>query len=619
MQQARPREAAIRKVALGTCAAQMECRVDGSLIVRNFLPLGPYPDRLTERLDHWARVAPDRLWLAARDARGDWEKVTYREGRARVRRIAASLLTRNLSAERPIVILSGNGLSHALLATAALYAGIPYAAISPAYSLIATDFSKLRGIFELLTPGLVFVADGRRFARAIDTVVPAGVELIVETNPPGNRPTVSFSALERGRDGGRIDDAQRAITPDSVAKFLMTSGSTGVPKAVINTHRMLSANAEQITTHFAYFRDEPPVTLDWAPWNHTAGGNHNFNLVLYNGGTLYIDDGKPTADGIAATVRNLHDVSPNWYFNVPLGYEALVPHLRADAGLRAKFFRDLKLLWYAGAGMSRHTWDSLDELAVATTGERVTILTGLGATETAPFAMAADQTMVDAGLIGLPVRGCELKLVPTDDKFEARVRGPNITPGYWRRPDLTREAFDEEGFYRFGDALRFADPADVNKGFYFDGRIAEAFKLSTGTWVAVGPLRAALINHCAPYVQDAVIAGLDRDDIAALIFPNIDACRKLIARPTADLAEIAADPVVRRHIADLLTSFAAGATGSSNRVVRAALLSEAPSIDSSEMTEKGSLNQRAVLKNRAALVEALYERGEGDILAKQHA
>ncbi len=614
MPQHSPRTAPVRKAALGGCAAHVEQLAGGALLVRNMFPLGDFPERLTDRLDHWARVAPDRIWLAARDAGGEWQKITYGEGRARVRRIAASLLARNLSPERPIVILSGNGLSHALFGTAALYAGIPYVPVSPAYSLVSTDFQKLRGIFELMTPGMVFAADARPFARAINAVMPADAELVVEHNPPNGRAATSFTDLEQGADGPSVDAAHRAVAADTIAKFLLTSGSTGVPKAVINTHRMLAANAEQITSHFAYFRDEPPVTLDWAPWNHTAGGNHDFNLVLYNGGTLYIDDGRPTADGIAATVRNLHDISPNWYFNVPVGYDALVPHLRADAGLRAKFFSGLKLLWYAGAGISRHTWKELEAMAIETTGERITMLTGLGSTETAPFAMAADQTMVDAGMVGLPARGCEFKLVPVEQRFEARVRGPNITPGYWRQPELTRKAFDEDGFYCFGDALRFADPSDVNKGFYFDGRLAEAFKLSTGTWVAVGSLRAALINYCAPFVQDVVVAGSDRDHIAVLIFPNIDACRKLIGRPDASLAEIAANEVVRQRLAALLTSFSAAATGSSNRVVRATLLADAPSIDSSEMTDKGSLNQRAVLKNRAAIVEALYARGEGDIL-----
>lgn len=584
----------------------METLPGGALLVRNIHGLSDYPAHLTLTLDHWAATAPDRIWLAARTAKGPWQTVTYAQARARVRRIAASLLQRRLSAERPLVILSGNGMSHALLATAALYAGIPYAPISPAYSLISSDFAKLKYIFELLTPGLVFVDNASRYAHAIERAVPADIELAAEQCDLVNRRVTPFSEIEAASGEALVDTAHGRITPDTIAKFLFTSGSTGVPKAVINTQRMLCANAQQITEHFAYFRDEPPVTLDWAPWNHTAGGNHNFNLILYNGGTLYIDEGKPVPGAIEATVRNLRDVSPNWYFNVPKGYDALLPYLRRDPALRENFFRNLKLFWYAGAGMAQHIWDALDEMSVETTGERITILTGLGSTETAPFAMGSNETMVGAGMVGLPARGCDFKLVPSGDKFEARVRGPNITPGYWRQPELTKAAFDEDGFYKLGDALRFADRNDVNKGFYFDGRVAEDFKLSTGTWVTVGPLRAALIDHCAPFIQDVVIAGLDREFIAVLIFPDIENCRTLTGGAPGGLAEIASHPAVRARFAKLLAGFATEATGSSNRVVRAVLLSDGPSIDSSEMTDKGSLNQGAVLRNRAAIIEALY-------------
>jgi feruloyl-CoA synthase len=594
-----------REVRMAHCRASVEPLGSGELLVRNVQPLPPYPAHLTERLDAWARVTPDQVWLAARNTAGSWDKVTYDDGLARVRRIATALLKRNLSADRPIVILSGNGISHGLLATAALYAGIPYAPISTAYSLVSSDFAKLRYIFELLTPGLVFAADAA-YARAIEAVVPSGIEIVVERGSDGARAVTPFHVLERQSDTGEIDATHRAIQPDTIAKFLFTSGSTGLPKAVINTQRMLCANAEQITQHFAYFLDQPPVTLDWAPWNHTAGGNHNFNLVLYNGGTLYIDDGKPTPGAIDATGRNLREIAPTWYFNVPKGYDALIPHLQADRALRENFFKNLKLLWYAGAGMAQHIWDALDAMTIDTIGERITILTGLGATETAPFAMAANQTMVGAGLIGLPAQGCDFKLVPIDGKFEARVRGPNVTPGYWRQPELTRDAFDADGFYKIGDAIRFVDEADVNKGFYFDGRIAEDFKLSTGTWVTVGPLRGALIDHCAPYIQDVVIAGLDRGYVTALIFPDVDNCRKVADLPSAGLAEIASNAKIRAHFAKLLASFAAQATGSSTRIARAILLGDLPSIDSGEVTDKGSLNQRAILKSRTAEIAALY-------------
>lgn len=604
-------DAPIRKVKLAECRAIMETRPDGTLIVSNALPIDEFPPRLTDWLDHWARVAPERTWLAQRDSSGAWRHISYAEGRARVRRIAAALLTRGLSPERPVVILSGNGLSHALLGVAAMYAGIPYAPVSPAYSTISTDFAKLRGIVELLTPGLFFASDAKPFERAIRAVMPADAELVVETNAPQGIAATSFSSLEESADDSLVDLARDRVDPDTIAKFLFTSGSTGVPKAVINTQRMLTANCAQMGAHFAYLKDEPPVTLDWAPWNHTAGGNHDFNLILSLGGTLYIDDGKPTPGAIGTTVKNLKEISPNWYFNVPKGYDALLPYLREDRALCENFFKNLKLLWYAGAGMARHVWEGLDDVAIRTCGERITILTGLGATETAPFAIGANQTMVDAGLVGLPGRGCVLKLVPTDGKFEARVKGPHVTPGYWRAPALTAAAFDEEGYYKFGDALRFADPNDVNRGFYFDGRIAEDFKLSTGTWVAVGPLRAAIIDHCAPYIQDVVIAGLDREFIAVLIFLDVENCRRLAGIPSANLAELSADPKVRAHFQMLLSNFARNATGSATRVERAVLITEGPSIDSAELTDKGSVNQRAVLKNRATLVESLYASTPG--------
>ena len=599
-------EAPVRNVRLGDCRASIEPRADGSILVRNVNPLSPYPRKLTERLDHWAEVAPDRTWLAARDETGDWKRISYAEGRAAARRIAAALLERDLSADRPLVILSGNDIEHALMGMAALYAGIAYAPISPAYSLISTDHSKLRYIFDLLTPGLVFASDGALFGRAIDAVVPADLELVVCRNAPAGRANTDFKALLGHADNDAVDAAHARVTPETIAKFLFTSGSTGMPKAVINTQLMLCSNAAMATDHFAFLMDEPPVTLDWSPWNHTAGGNHDFNLMLYNGGTLYIDDGKPTPAGIAATVRNLRDVSPTWYFNVPKGYDALVPFLRADEALRKNFFKNLKTMWYAGAGMAQHVWTALDELAISATGERVLVLSGLGATETAPFALAANHTMVGAGNVGTPARGVELKLVPVDGKFEARLKGVLITPGYWRQPELTAAAFDEEGFYKLGDALRFVEPGNPNRGFMFDGRIAEDFKLSSGTWVAVGPLRASIIDHLAPLAQDVVVAGIDRDFLGVLIFPDAGACRALAGDVDLSLAELAAHPEVLARFHERLRMLAAKSTGSSMRIARAIILDEGPSIDRSEMTDKGSINQRAVLSNRAMLVERLY-------------
>jgi feruloyl-CoA synthase len=372
---------------------------------------------------------------------------------------------------------------------------------------------------------------------------------------------------------------------------------------------MWCANQEMIRTMLAYFRDEPPVIVDWAPWHHTAAGNHDFGLVLYNGGTYYIDEGRPVPGAIEATVRNLGEISPTWYFNVPRGFEALLPFLRADAGLRETFFRRLKVLWFAGAGLAQHVFDEWKDMAYRTCHEDILFLTGLGSTETAPYAFGRMWDTENSANIGLPPPGLDVKLVPLmDGKYEARLRGPSITPGYWREPTLTADAFDEEGFYKLGDALRFDDPARPEKGLLFEGRIAEDFKLATGTWVHVGPLRVSFIAHCAPYVKDVVIAGADRDFISALIFPDLDACRRLASDLSNDAsaADIVAHESVRREFRFLLDSFAKAATGSSNRIVRAMLTDTPPSLDAGEATDKGSINQRMVLKNRAALVDELY-------------
>src|SRR5215831_4048766 len=433
--------APMRAVRLGPRDVVCERSADGTVHLSSPHALAPYPAKLTERLEYWAAVAPERTYLAQRAASG-WRKISYGATLEQVRRIGAALLRRDLSPERPIAILSGNDIEHALIGLAAMYVGIPYAPISPAYALISNDFERLRSIIDLITPGLVFAADA----------------------------------------------AHGLVSPDTIAKLLFTSGSTGAPKAVINTQRMWCSNQAMILSQLAFFADEPPVIVDWSPWHHTAGGNHNFGFVLYNGGTLYIDEGKPTPDAIETTVKNLREIATNWYFTVPKGYEALLPYFRADARLRETFFSRLKVLWFAGAALSQSVFDEMQELARATCGERIMFLTGLGSTESAPMAIARMWQSRDSTNMGVPVPGVELKLVPSEGKLEARLRGPNIMPGYWRQRDLTAQAFDEDGFYKLGDALKFEDPGDPRAGLLFDGRLAEDFKLSTGTWVNVGSL-----------------------------------------------------------------------------------------------------------------------------------
>jgi feruloyl-CoA synthase len=594
-------------VRLGKLDAVLERRAGGVIYIRAAQELGRYYDTLNQPLEHWARTAPDRVFLAQRDAQGQWRKLSYAEVLADVKRIGAALLRRGLSAEKPIVVLSGNDIEHALLGLAAMYVGIPYAPISAAYSLMSSDFGKLRAIIGLLTPGLVFANDGGPFARALYETIPDSVELVVTRNPLGDRKTTLFADLLGANDDAGVAAAQRAVTSATIAKFLFTSGSTGSPKGVINTHRMLCSNQAMLASGFAFVTDEPPVVVDWLPWSHTFGSNHNFNMVLTYGGSLYIDDGNPTPPGVPKTARNLREIAPTIYFNVPKGYEALIPHFRADEVLRRNFFSRLKVLFYAGAGLNQATWDELTRLAVETTGERIIFLSSLGSTETSPLALACCWDFDRPGNIGLPTPGVELKLVPNDGKLEARLRGPHITPGYWRQEHLTRDAFDEEGFYKIGDALKFVDPNDPGKGLLFDGRIAEDFKLSTGTWASVGPLRARFVDHFAPYVRDVVFAGADRDDIAVLVFPEIEACRRLGGLGAgASPAEVVNAPVVRTKFAELLTKLAAASSGSSMRIERAILMAEPPSMDKGEMTDKGSINQRAVLKNRAPLVDELY-------------
>jgi feruloyl-CoA synthase len=597
----------LRPIRFGGTAVDVERRTDGTVIVRPRGALSPYPDRLSDLFVHWAETAPDRVFVAERAVTGAWRMVTYGEALPRVLALGTALLRRGLSAERPLAILSGNSVDHALLALAALHAGVPYCAISPAYSLVSKDHGKLKHALTLLTPGLVYAEDAADYAAALDGAVSPEIE-IVAAHGACARPVMPLAALARDVDGPAVAAAHAATGPDTIAKFLLTSGSTGVPKAVINTQRMLSANQVMLRETLAFLKDEPPVIVDWLPWNHTFGGNHNVGLTIFNGGSLYIDDGKPVPGGIEATVRNLREISPTVYFNVPKGYESLVAHLRVDEALRRSFFARLHCMFFAGASLASHVWRALDEIAVMETGHRIPMLTGLGSTETAPFSMSVTPETSRSGHVGLPVPGNEIKLVPSGAKLEARVRGPNVTPGYWRQPEATAAAFDEEGFYKFGDALKPVDPDDFGRGFDFDGRIAEDFKLATGTWVSVGPMRARVIAGLAPLVRDVVLAGIDRDDLTAIIILDLDGVRDNFPHlaPANDLTTIAADSALRAMLQVKLDALALTATGSATRVTRAVILEQPPSIDRGEITDKGSINQRAVLEHRSAVVADLY-------------
>jgi feruloyl-CoA synthase len=601
----------LRPISFGDIGVTIDRRDDGTIYIRPTAALGEYPVRITDCLHRWAKEAPDRVFMAERAKTGGWREVTYAQMLDAARHIASALLARGLSAEKPIVILSGNSIDHALLAFGALYAGIPYAPVSPAYSLVSKDYGKLSYLMKLLTPGLVFVDDATAFADALHFNVPAGTEVVVSHGAPDRRVTMLADLLATP-EAANLDAAHDAIGLDTIAKFLLTSGSTGNPKAVINTQRMLCANQIMLRDTLAFLKDEQPVIIDWLPWNHTFGGNHNIGLTLLNGGSMYLDDGKPTPSGIEQTIRNLREIAPTVYFNVPKGYESLLPYLRDDAELRAKFFSRLHAMFFSGAGLSPYVWDSLDELSVQATGARVPMLTGLGATETSPFFMCVTPSTSRSGHVGLPVPGNDAKLVPNNGKLEVRAKGPNITPGYWREPELTAKAFDEEGYYKFGDALKPVDPDDLSAGFDFDGRISEDFKLGSGTWVSVGPLRARFVGTCAPLVRDVVIAGINRDELSALVILDLDGCNVVNpALPAGDLAAAANDPIIRQAFRERLLRFMAGSTGSSTRITRAVLLDTPLSIDRGEVTDKGSVNQRAVLEHRAALIDDIYAGAPG--------
>ncbi|WP_104903567.1 feruloyl-CoA synthase [Pseudomonas sp. LH1G9] len=586
----------------------------GVLHMRSLEPLAELPQRLLDRLLHWAQVRPEQTFVAARDGDG-WRRVSYAQMLDSVRAIAQSLLRYGLSAEKPLVLLSGNDIEHLQMAFGAMYAGIPYCPVSPAYALLSQDFAKLRHVCDLLQPGLVFVSDALAYQRAIDAVLPAETPLISVRGQVAGRAQVSFASLLQVAGGAEAERAFAATGPDSIAKFLFTSGSTQLPKAVITTQRMLCANQQMLLQTFPVLGEEPPVLVDWLPWNHTFGGSHNVGIVLYNGGTFYLDDGKPTVQGFAETLRNLKDISPTAYLTVPKGWEELVNALEQDAALRECFFARMKLFFFAAAGLSQRVWDRLDRVAEQHCGERIRMMAGLGMTEAAPSCTFTTGPLSVAGYIGLPAPGCEVRLVPVDGKLEGRFRGPHIMPGYWRAAQQTAAVFDDQGFYCSGDALKLADPNNPHLGLMFDGRIAEDFKLSSGVFVSVGPLRNRAVLEGAPYVQDVVIAAPDRECLGILVFPRLYECRRLAGLGTAASdAEVLASAAVRQWFGDWLQRLNLDATGNASRLEWLVLLDEPASIDRGEITDKGSINQRAVLQWRASQVEALYRGEEPSIL-----
>ncbi|MBI2309133.1 MAG: feruloyl-CoA synthase [Rhodocyclales bacterium] len=600
------RQEGYRAVNIGRNSVAVHQEANGSWRLHSTEMLGEYPVRLTDRLVEGAEKHPSRTLVAQRGDDGQWIRISYAEMLQRARAIGQALLARGLSAERPLLILSGNDLEHLQMAFGAMYAGIPYSPLSPSYSLVANDFGKLAHIIRLTTPGMVYATRGHAFAKAIAQTIADDVEIVLDREAVWGRQTTSFASLLQTQPS-TVDSVNRSLTGESIAKFLFTSGSTKLPKAVTTTHRMLCSNQQMLLQTFPCFGERPPVLVDWLPWNHTFGGSHNLGIALYNGGTLYIDDGKPTASGFAETVRNLREIAPTVFFNVPKGWELLTDALEKDKELRNTFFSQVNLFFFAGAGLSQAAWDRLNRVSLSHCGELIRVMSGLGMTETSPSSTFTTGPLIQAGYVGLPTPGCEIKLVPIDEKLEARFRGPHVMPGYWRAPAQTAEVFDHEGYYCTGDALRFADPQHPEIGLMFDGRIAEDFKLSSGTFVSVGPLRARIISSGAPYVMDVVLTGINRDDIGALIFPRLEHCCLLAEMaPDASPAEVLDSHCVQDYFADLLERVNLTASGSATRVAWLHLLADPPSLDRHEITDKGSINQRAVLSHRAELVERLY-------------
>jgi len=577
----------------------------GGFRLRSRTPLAPHDPSLGRMFRAAVEAQPDRVFLAERSEDG-WRALTYAASRPIVDAIAAAFLERGLSAERPVMVLSGNSIDHALLMLAAYTAGIPIAPISVAYSLQSRDHAKLRHIAGLLQPGLIYVDDTAPFAQALGALDCAGVEIVARKNGAQLEGATPLSSLIAAKPGASVERAAASTGSETVAKFLFTSGSTGLPKAVINTHGMLTANQQQIAQIWPFLAEEPPVLVDWLPWNHTFGGNHNFNLVLRHAGTFYIDAGKPVPALVRETVRNLSEISPTVYFNVPAGYAALLPHLERDGALAKSFFAKLRFIFYAGAALQQDLWTRLEAAAIRLTGMRIPMTSSWGATETAPLATASHFLTDRSGMIGVPAPGVEVKLVPRGGKLEVRVRGPNVTPGYWKREDLSAAAFDEEGFYCPGDAVRFADAGDVTKGLMFDGRLAEDFKLATGTWVHVGALRVGLLAAASPVLQDIIVAGENRPFIGVLAWLNQVGSQHLVGRNDSSLAELARHPVVRDHVRRALAQWNETHPGSSERIARALLLPDLPSIDANEITDKGYVNQRAAIASRQREIALLY-------------
>ncbi len=614
-------EIKFRPLKFGVTRVKLSDGPSGTHYLEADQALQAFPDRLTDRLQHWAHTVPERSFMARRVKQadgtlGDWKHINYQQAWTTARNIAQGLINRGLSTERPVVILSENSLEHALLSLGCMLAGVPFVPTSPPYSLVSVDYDKLKHVLRTVTPGMVFASD-TRYAKAIAATVAPETEVVMVEGSVEGRTVTAFDALCATTATPAVDAAIAATGPDTIVKFLFTSGSTKLPKAVINTQRLWCANQQQMAQSMPVLAEKQLVLVDWLPWNHTFGGNHNFGMVVFHGGTLYIDDGKPTPALMQETLRNLREIAPTVYFNVPTGFEAIANAMKTDDALRKTLLSRVQMFFYAGAALAQPVWDSLYESQEREVGERIVMGTGLGMTESGPFGIFVTNPYVQAGDLGVPTPGLTLKLVDMQGKTEVRYKGPNITPGYWRNAEETADAFDEEGFFKTGDAVKWIDETDVHLGLKFDGRIAEDFKLATGTFVSVGPLRAKIIAAGAPYIQDVVLTGINLKEVGAMVFPT-PAVRSLSGLPAdAPLADVLASAPVLQKFQEVVNQLAKNATGSANRIARMCLLSEPPTIDKGEITDKGSINQRSVLSHRADTVAALHAHTLQHILTPQ--
>ena len=571
----------------------------GEFILRSPERLQPYERCVGEWLEHWARETPTALAVAEPAAGGGWTEMTWKALRQRVGAVAQGLLNLKLPAEDPVVVLSDNSLDHLVLLLAGMHVGRPVCTVSSGYCRLAGgDFARIHGILNALRPALIYAHDAATYGPAVKS---SGLKAVVVFTHGADtyKGAREFESLASTKETPAVMEAFAQVTPDTHAKYLLTSGSTGHPKVVINTHRMLCANQQMIAQTLRFLSLEKPVLLDWLPWSHTFGGNHNVNIVLKHGGTLYIDDGRPLPGAIDKTIAHLKEVQPTVYFNVPKGYDMMLPALEKDAKFAKRFFEKLRMVFYAGAGMPQTTWKRLEAVAAPVRKEPVWFTTSWGSTETSPGITFAHWRLEGPGVIGLPMPGAELKFIPNAGKLEMRVRGPHVFPGYRDNEQATNDAFDDDGFYCIGDAGYLLDRQDPASGVVFNGRVAEDFKLTTGTWVSVGTLRLKVVTALAPWVQDAVITGHDHSHIGALLFLT-EAAR---AQPLQ---------AMKAHVAKGLQALRAEGGGSSQTPARALVLADGPSMAAGEITDKGYINQRLVLQRRAEDVKALYAGPDAD-------